>query len=213
MSFNNNTHKDELNHNTRKDSINEVVEYVPLRLHEGWEILNVKPFTVRRIKDKFEPKISKSNSGYKQLRLGKETCNLHRLIAEQFVKNPKHFKYCDHYDGDRENNSISNIRWLSQSNNLLNRKEFNKEFTDEDLFELPDDEEIIDVRDYGSYEFEFYTFLPSRNAFYFFTGIIYQKLHICHNKRNNSVYVSALDTKNRRVKLYYNKFKKLYNLI
>ena len=40
---------------------------------------------------------------------------LHRLVAEAFIPNPDNKPTVDHKDGNRQNNSISNLRWASYS--------------------------------------------------------------------------------------------------
>ena len=44
---------------------------------------------------------------------------IHRLVATAFIPNPSNYSTVDHIDGDRENNDISNLRWTTQSDNLL----------------------------------------------------------------------------------------------
>lgn len=40
---------------------------------------------------------------------------LHRLIAEAFIPNPGNKPTVDHKDGNRQNNSLGNLRWASYS--------------------------------------------------------------------------------------------------
>jgi hypothetical protein len=48
---------------------------------------------------------------------------VHRLVAACFCENPcrASFFIVDHIDGDQKNNASSNLRWCTQSINLLNR--------------------------------------------------------------------------------------------
>ena len=48
-----------------------------------------------------------------------QTC-VHRLVALAFIENPEHKKYVDHIDADRTNNRASNLRWVTQSENMKN---------------------------------------------------------------------------------------------
>lgn len=64
----------------------------------------------------------KRNNGYMAIMLyknGKFTNKLvHRLVAEAFIPNPHGKKQINHIDGNKENNSIGNLEWCTQSENM-----------------------------------------------------------------------------------------------
>lgn len=66
----------------------------------------------------------KTNSGYLQIHLfndGKRHKKyIHRLVAEYFVLRPRNpfFNEVNHIDGNKKNNSASNLEWCSRSENL-----------------------------------------------------------------------------------------------
>lgn len=41
----------------------------------------------------------------------------HRLVAEYFIPNPDNKEFVNHIDGNKHNNDISNLEWVSQSEN------------------------------------------------------------------------------------------------
>lgn len=43
--------------------------------------------------------------------------NLHRLIAKAFIPNPNKFLEINHKDGNKDNNKVENLEWISRSNN------------------------------------------------------------------------------------------------
>jgi hypothetical protein len=50
---------------------------------------------------------------------GRTICvSIHRLVAEAFIPNPEGKPDVNHKDGDRANNSISNLEWVTKSENM-----------------------------------------------------------------------------------------------
>jgi hypothetical protein len=63
------------------------------------------------------------HSGYIYLRVNVQKYALHRLIAQTFIPNFENKPFVNHIDGDKINNSVSNLEWCSCSeNNLHNHK-------------------------------------------------------------------------------------------
>lgn len=61
----------------------------------------------------------KGTSGYYQIMLGRKTSPLyvHRLVAETFIENPNNLLQVDHINGDKLDNRVENLRWVSVSEN------------------------------------------------------------------------------------------------
>ena len=64
------------------------------------------------------------NSGYLQVNLMKDgkriNKTVHRLVAKAFIPNPEGLPEIDHIDGDKTNNMVENLQWISHVEN--NRK-------------------------------------------------------------------------------------------
>lgn len=58
------------------------------------------------------------NGGYCRITIAK---HVHRLVAKAFLKKPAGITKCwvDHIDGNRSNNNVDNLRWVSPSENCL----------------------------------------------------------------------------------------------
>ena len=96
---------------------------------KGYEnyIINTKG-QIRRIIGKYCPngrilKSQISTNNYIQICLCKngkaKMFRLHRLLAEAFLPNPANKPQVNHIDGNRKNNDLSNLEWVTVSENML----------------------------------------------------------------------------------------------
>lgn len=44
---------------------------------------------------------------------------IHRLVAKTFIPNPGNLPQVDHIDGNKSNNCVSNLRWVSNRTNMV----------------------------------------------------------------------------------------------
>ena len=57
--------------------------------------------------------------GYLRACLGKHnTMKVHRLVAAAFIPNPLNLPEVNHIDGNKQNNSIENLEWVSHADNV-----------------------------------------------------------------------------------------------
>lgn len=75
-----------------------------------------------------ELKTHLTNRGYKRVNLSKDKAvkrvHVHRLVAEAFIPNPNGYDTVDHIDGNKLNNCVDNLQWISRADNI--RKAGNK---------------------------------------------------------------------------------------
>lgn len=61
--------------------------------------------------------------GYKHISLCKcgvsKTCPVHTLVAQAFICNPLNATQINHKDGNKENNNVDNLEWVSQQENNI----------------------------------------------------------------------------------------------
>lgn len=62
-----------------------------------------------------------TGSGYAQVRINNKAYLAHRLIAEAFFGKCPEDNEVDHIDRNKLNNDINNLRYVSRSENMLNR--------------------------------------------------------------------------------------------
>ena len=59
--------------------------------------------------------------GYRSVQLGRgKNHKIHRLVAEHYIDNPENKYAVDHIDRNKENNHVSNLRWVTKSENEQN---------------------------------------------------------------------------------------------
>ena len=84
-----------------------------------------------------------NESGYKYYRLSKDNKKqmfyAHRLVAEHFIDNPDDLPVVNHIDGNKLNNNIKNLEWVTYSentqhahqNNLIKRRKKSEYYTED----------------------------------------------------------------------------------
>lgn len=61
-----------------------------------------------------------NNFGYLVVELQKGNAfQVHRLVAEAFIPNPESKRTVNHIDGNKQNNSLSNLEWNTYSENIV----------------------------------------------------------------------------------------------
>jgi len=69
----------------------------------------------------------KNECGYMYVPLAKDTKKkkhkIHRLVAEAFLPNPEMKKCVNHKDGNKVNNCVSNLEWVTHSENMKHAAE------------------------------------------------------------------------------------------
>lgn len=72
---------------------------------------------VSNIKTERVLKLCVNSSGYKKVVLNGKNEYVHRLVAETFIPNPNNLPEVNHKDGNKWNNCVDNLEWVSKSEN------------------------------------------------------------------------------------------------
>jgi hypothetical protein len=62
-----------------------------------------------------------NKKGYRRVVINRIHYKVHRLVAETFIENADNKPQVDHIDRNKSNNNISNLRWVTNRENSVNR--------------------------------------------------------------------------------------------
>lgn len=96
----------------------EIKGYPKYYINKDGKLISLKVNGVTR-----EMKPYKSRNGYRFIKIINEKGeikheSIHRLVAKTFIPNPQNLSEVNHKDGNRENNCIDNLEWVTRSQNL-----------------------------------------------------------------------------------------------
>ena len=84
---------------------------------------NVKSFHNSKINNGFVLKPSKSKKGYLIVYLSKnsimKSIKIHRLVAIAFIENKSNKPQVNHINGNKTDNNVNNLEWVTNSENML----------------------------------------------------------------------------------------------
>ena len=178
-------------------------QWQELVVDKDYEINTNNLYEIRRKGTNKKIKLTLDSKGYYVCSLNRKTFKHHRVVAIQFIPNPEGKPDIDHMNHVRNDNNISNLRWVSHYENMQNKCSMNGKlfgFTDEI------DEACISIEKYGNRTLEGYYYDFNRDIFYHreFDGK-YRILNVIHRKDGRAI-VKMYDKNHVRIDLCVKKF-------
>lgn len=107
---------------------------------------------IRHYKEKIlKTYLAGTNKDYHYIKLHKDgitkSFEIHRLVAEAFIPNPENKPQVDHISGKKNDNSVWNLRWATQPENLNNEntKQYNNPKLSNQLYQYTLDDELVRI--------------------------------------------------------------------
>ena len=63
-------------------------------------------------------KVMRNNCGYQVVGVGHGSYLVHRMVAETWIDNPNHYRDVNHINGDKEDNRVENLEWVTHIQNI-----------------------------------------------------------------------------------------------
>jgi len=100
----------------------------PVVGYEGlYEVSNFG--AVRNVRRKHNIKLRINSGGYYHVYLNRDgimkTVSVHRLVAMAFIPNPENKPCVDHINTNKQDNSVTNLRWVTHKENMNNPNTIN----------------------------------------------------------------------------------------
>lgn len=160
-------------------------EWLECVVDNDYEIFSEYPYPIRRKgSDKVISESISKSLGYVECSLNRKTYRKHRIIGQQFIPNPNNLPQIDHINGNRSDNRLENLRWVSVSDNQRNKTRWGSHqfvFIDE----LPETAEPLER--YNNHEFDDLWIDYENQKLYLFNGVKYREL-LQHQRVFSSYY-------------------------
>ena len=138
-------------------------QWQELVVDKDYEINTNNLYEIRRKGTNKKIKLTLDSKGYYVCSLNRKTFKHHRVVAIQFIPNPEGKPDIDHMNHVRNDNNISNLRWVSHYENMQNTGGYaGKSF----VFTEEIDKECMEIKRYGNRTLEGYYYDFNQDIFY-----------------------------------------------
>lgn len=98
-----------------------------------------------------------NGKGYLRVSIGKKLMFIHRLVAEKYIPNPENKPQVNHKDGNKLNNCVDNLEWVTNQENRNHAVDNDLQVTGEKCsWAKLTEENIKEIRANPGYENEYW---------------------------------------------------------
>jgi len=164
-------------------------EWEELKIDNDYLIFNQYPYPIRRKNSDRLIKESIVDNGYVMCSLNGKRYFKHRIVAQQWLENdePELKVQIDHVNHNRADNRLTNLRWVSASENQMNKTGYGGHryvFYDE----LPETAEPLEM--YNDHEFDDLWIDYETQKLIYFQGVKYRELRLLHHCRSKGYWAT-----------------------
>ena len=63
-------------------------------------------------------KVGHTHDGYQRVKASRQSQLVHRMVADTWIPNPNNYREVNHINGDKDDNRVENLEWVSHSENM-----------------------------------------------------------------------------------------------
>ena len=152
------------------------------------------------------------SDGYLKCKLNGKRYKHHRLVALQFIPNPENKREVDHINRIRNDNHISNLRWVTPAENCQNKGCYKTYCGEPFVFTDEIDDECIKITSYGNRQLENYYYDVNLDQYYHREDDGRYRLLRVLRRKDGRERVMMRDKNNVQFDFSVKKFKQLHDL-
>ena len=180
------------------------MSWVDCVVDNDYQIFTEEPYQIRRKSNKrIVKEFINKTTGYIRCKLNQKHYEKHRILSLQFIPNPDNLGFVDHKNRIKTDNRLENLRWVSPSENQLNKSSCNN-YNYNFVEKLS--ENSFEITTIGDHQLQNYFYDPNNDKFYYYNGVEFREL-LQLTQQGRKCYVWVRDVNRKQVRITIDTFK------